>query len=115
MQSSGFRLHAVIISAPHSLHQNTMHAIHTSPGGVWWGKQHGRHQLKFRSYAMIVTQWLSHCGRLSSNPCHAAGGVWWGKQNGCHTMVVKKWVKMYGCLPIKNAENYKVYCGGLVG
>jgi hypothetical protein len=115
MQSSGFRLHAVIISAPHSLHQNTMHAIHTSPGGVWWGKQHGRHQLKFRSYTMIVTQWSSHCGRLSSNPCHAAGGVWWGKQNGCHTMVVKKWVKQYDCLPIKNAENCKVCCGGLVG
>ena len=108
MQTSGFRLHAVIISAPHSLHQNTMHAIHTSPGGVWWGKQHGRHQLKFRSYTMIVTPWSSHCGRLSSNPCHAAGGVWWGKQNGCHTMVVKKWVKQYDCLPIKNAENCKV-------
>ena len=64
---------------------------------------------------MIVTQWSSGFGCLGSNPCHAAGGVWWGKQNGCHTMVVKKWVKQYDCLPIKNAEKYKVYCGGLVG
>ncbi len=64
---------------------------------------------------MIVTPWLSHYVCLSGNACHAAGGVWWGKQNGCHTIVVKKWVKMYDCLPIKNAVNLKVYCGGLVG
>jgi hypothetical protein len=39
-QTSGFRLHAVIFSALHSLHQNTNHAIHTSRGGGWWGKQY---------------------------------------------------------------------------
>ena len=64
---------------------------------------------------MFVTQWSSGCGCLSSNPCYAAGGVWWGKQSACHTMVVTQWVKQYDCLPIKNAENYKVCCGGLVG
>jgi hypothetical protein len=58
---------------------------------VWWGKQHERHQLKFRFYTMIVTQWSSGCGCLSSNPCHAAGGVWWGKQN-----VVTQWSSKNG-------------------
>ena len=87
-KTSGFRLHAVIFSALHSLHQNKMHAIHASRGGVWWGKQYERHQLKFRFYTMIVTLWSSHCSCLSRNPCHAAGGVWWGKQNDCHIMVV---------------------------
>jgi hypothetical protein len=51
-KTSGFRLHAVIFSALHSLHQNTMHAIHASRGGVWWGKQNDCH-------IMVFTQCLS--------------------------------------------------------
>jgi hypothetical protein len=93
-----------------------VHKVHSSAGGVWWGKRCGCHQIKIPIlhngfHSMVVTRWFSHNARLSSSPCQAAGGVWWGKQNGCHTMVqiklsslnivfFEKWVKHNDCQQI---------------